>query len=378
MQEHDRPRHTPLAHAQTGSPRAGRGRADGAGARRIADASLNRAREALRVLEDTARFALDDRSTVEALKTLRHDLQRVSGALFEDHSDRVLDRDTPGDVGTAISTDAELTRPGLASVVAAAAGRGTEAIRSLEEACKLLAMPDAAAIAESIRYRVYEAERAITLGLARPAPAGWRLCVLITESLCAHHAWDETARLAIEGGADCLQLREKNLPTRQLLDRTRRLLQIADGRAAIVVNDRVDVALAAGADGVHLGQSDMPLSEARRLAGRRLLIGVSCSTIEHAREATGGGADVVGLGPMFPSTTKPKDTLSGPDLLRSVLADPETASIPHLAISGIDAGRAQELAALGCRGVAVSSAVCSEADPARAAAAISAAFGTGA
>jgi thiamine-phosphate pyrophosphorylase len=188
--------------------------------------------------------------------------------------------------------------------------------------------------------------------------------VLLTESLCAHHPWDRVAQLALEGGADCLQLREKNLDGGALLRRARVLLELAKPHgASVIINDRADIALAAGAHGVHLGQTDLSVSHVRVIAGRRLLIGVSTSNLEEARVAVRAGADYCGVGPMFPTTTKHKDVIVGPDYLKQYLADPLASRVPHLAIGGIDADRASTLLQVGCRGIAVSSAVCGHSNP---------------
>jgi thiamine-phosphate pyrophosphorylase len=133
----------------------------------------------------------------------------------------------------------------------------------------------------------------------------------------------------------------------------------------VIVNDRADVALLAGADGVHVGQSDLSVAEVRRLSSRparRLLVGVSCSGVEQAREAVAAGADYLGLGPMFASTTKVKGRLAGPALVEAVVRDPVASRVPHLAISGINESIVGELLAVGCRGVAVSAAVCGAED----------------
>lgn len=132
----------------------------------------------------------------------------------------------------------------------------------------------------------------------------------------------------------------------------------------IVVNDRLDVALLAGATGVHVGQRDFAVEDVRRVAGHRLLVGVSCASVEQARRAASAGADYLGLGPMFASQTKIKPELAGPELVRGVLGEPVAGGLPHLAISGITPGNVDELVTAGVRGVAVSSAVCSSEDPA--------------
>lgn len=332
---------------------------------RIFDANLNRAREALRVLEECARFALHDRALVTTIKGARHALRAAAATLAADRLRLLANRDTPGDPGTDATTASEFVREDLPAVAAAAASRLTESLRVLEETAKALADPAAARRIERVRYEAYDIDKLLTLALGTGRARQWRLCVLLTESLCAHHPWDRVAALALEGGADSLQLREKALDARELTDRARRLIEIArPAGAAVIINDRADAALASGADGVHLGQGDAPVRDVRALAGRRLLVGVSTADMDQARAAAGEGADYCGVGPMFPSTTKTRPHLAGPDSLRAYLADEQTARIPHLAIGGITPTNVRALADAGCRGIAVSSAVCAAQDPA--------------
>lgn len=337
---------------------------------RMLDASANRAREALRVMEDIARFALDDESLCRELKEIRHGLRgALEQALGTGAEAAMLAwRDAPGDVGTQVATDAEGRRDDLRAVGAAAGKRLSEALRSMEEVCKTFDGPGAAML-ERLRYAGYEAERRLLSAMGTGRGVQWRLCVLITQSLCTHHSWEEVARGAIEGGADCVQLREKKLPDQELVRRAGRLVDLArshrvDGRAAsVIINDRADVALVAGADGVHLGQDDLPLREARRMVGANLLVGVSTHTIAQARQAAMGGADYCGVGPMFETGTKDAGPIAGRAYLREYLATPQTARVPHLAIGGITVENIGQLSAAGCRGVAVSSAVCGARDP---------------
>lgn len=327
---------------------------------RLIDANANRAREGLRVLEDAARFLLDDAELCASIKSIRHDLRGAVESLPIDRGALLAHRAVPDDRGTAISTPAEMRRETMAQVVAAAAGRTSEALRVLEEAAKTLLNAEAAARAfESLRYRVYDAERTLALSLATGRASQWRLCVLITEALCVHHSWDRVAELALEGGADCLQLREKSFDGGELVRRAHRLVEIARPHgASVIVNDRADVALAAGADGVHLGQTDMTVEDARRVAGFRLLVGMSTANIEQARCAVREGADYCGVGPMFPTNTKKTRAVSGVAYLREYLADDRCRFVPHLAIGGVTRDTLPALVEAGARGVAVSSAVC--------------------
>ncbi|HMO25925.1 MAG TPA: thiamine phosphate synthase, partial [Tepidisphaeraceae bacterium] len=157
-----------------------------------------------------------------------------------------------------------------------------------------------------------------------------RLCVLITESLCKR-SWQETARLAIDGGADCLQLREKDLPAGELLARARELVALCREREVVsIINDRPDIALLAGADGVHVGQDDLPTLETRRLVGESMIVGTSTHSLAQAQQARRDGADYVGIGPVFRSPTKPRDFVVPRDELSQVARLP---NLPALAIA---------------------------------------------
>lgn len=335
---------------------------------RLLDANANRAREALRVVEDYARFVLDDGSTTEALKALRHDLAAATRAFV---AEAILHRDTPNDVGTGISTDGERVRAGLADVVTAAGKRLGEALRAIEEFLKTLSPADAARV-EQIRYRFYDIEHRLAFAL-RPAArgfAGIRLYVLVTQSLC-RIPWLDAAEQAVLGGADCLQLREKELEGGELLQRAKQLVALCRRHGiACVINDRPDVAILAGADGVHVGQGDLPARDARRIVGPGRVVGVSTHNLEQAKRVVADGADYIGVGPVFRSPTKPRDFTAGLEYARAV-----AQSLPHVpavAIAGITAANVDEVLATGVRAVAVSSAVLAAGDVRAAAAGLKA------
>ncbi len=327
---------------------------------RLIDANANRAREGLRVLEDVARFVLGDEALAAAAKDLRHGVARALASPPLDRLALVASRDAAGDVGANLEGALEGARDGVGSLVAANAARVGEALRALEEATKVVA-PVVAPALERARYDFYEFDRRLTLRVGAGGARRARLCVIIGGALCRDRPWERVAELCLEGGADWIQLREKSLPDRELLARTRRLVAMARGagsRPLVFVNDRIDVALLAGADGVHLGQGDVSIDDARRVAGGRLLVGVSTHSLDQALVAAAAGADAIGVGPMFANATKPQEPVVGPDALAPILSDPRTSGIAHLAIGGIDAERAAALARRGWRGVAVASAVC--------------------
>lgn len=325
---------------------------------RILDANANRAREAMRVMEDAARFALNDASLCESLKTLRHDLRKALDGLPPGWLE--ANRATPDDVGTSLSTEPERHRTNLVEVVIAAGKRLSESLRVIEETGKTLNITFSSQI-ESIRYRAYDLESRLQMLLGTGRARQWRLCLLLTESLCRLN-WRDVVERALENGADCIQVREKNMETRALTDRVREVVSLAHPEgASVIVNDRADVALIAGADGVHVGQHDLTVAQVRRLAGRSLLVGVSTHDLDEASAAVQAGADYCGVGAMFPSSLKPERTPSGPTYLQRFI---ETyPDVPHLAIGGIDQGNIAQLVEAGCRGVAVSSAICAADDP---------------
>jgi thiamine-phosphate pyrophosphorylase len=332
---------------------------------RILDANLNRAREALRVMEDIARFSLADAALAADLKLSRQSVRTIAEAPGMDAAITLASRDTPGDVGTSHTSSAERSRAGIRDIAIAAGKRAGEALRTIEECCKLL--PDGAtpsAAAKALRYRVYDLEKRLVLALGTGRAVQWSLCVLMTESLCAGRPWEEIAAAALRAGTPCLQLREKDLPDRELLRRASRLVAMCrEHSAAGIINDRPDIALLARATGVHLGQDDLSVADVRRIAGNTLLIGVSTANMDQARAAARAGADYCGVGPMFATTTKHKPALSGPAYLRDYLADEQTARLPHLAIGGITPHNVSDLVAVGGAGVAASSVVCTAPDP---------------
>ncbi|MFM1804804.1 MAG: thiamine-phosphate pyrophosphorylase [Planctomycetota bacterium] len=336
---------------------------------RMIDANLNRAREAIRTIEDVARFAWNDHAIASAAKELRHGLQSATAAISP--SRLALSRDVDGDVGTTTVGANEYRRDDLGAVAIAAGKRLTEALRVIEEASKSLdpsAGAPAARDIESIRYAAYALDARVTVRASCAQPRQWRLCVLVTRALC-RQPWERVVEAAIAGGADAIQIREKELDARELVAHARAARAICAPRGvALIVNDRLDAALAAGADGVHLGVDDLPVRDARRIAGASLFIGASTHSLDEARAAIDAGADHCGVGAMYESSLKPGLAPTGEAYLRAFVA--EFPQVPHLAIGGIAPGRIAALARAGCRGVAVSSAVCAADDPASVARAI--------
>lgn len=165
----------------------------------------------------------------------------------------------------------------------------------------------------------------------------------------------------LEGGARVVQLRMKSRTARELFDAARGARDLVRGRALLLVNDRPDVALAAGVDGVHVGADDLPVDVVRRIVGPRMLVGATARTFEDARRAIAAGADYVGFGPVFTTTTKSIPVAErGLGLLAEVA---QGLGAPVVAIGGIDLARAGAVARTGAAAAAVISDVLGAADP---------------
>lgn len=326
---------------------------------RVIDASLNRATEGVRVVEDYTRFVLDDAHLTSLLKALRHDLS-AAGAGFG-LGDRLRTRDTQQDVGTENKTPDELVRTDAWHVAAANLSRLQESLRSLEEFSKTLA-PALAERFEKLRYHAYTLAKAIgTTRHSRERLQRVRLYVLVGggESL---DAFRHLVSSLVGAGVDALQLRDKSLDDRALAERAKALVELARPAGVLsIINDRADLAAIAHADGVHVGQEDLGVKDARSVLGTGAVVGVSTHHIAQARQAVLDGADYLGLGPTFPTPTKTFDAFPGLDYVRQASAE---VSLPTFAVGGVTPANLGKVLAAGASRVAVSSAVTAAADPA--------------
>lgn len=175
---------------------------------------------------------------------------------------------------------------------------------------------------------------------------------------------DEVVSQAVDGGVNVVQLREKNLPTAELYDLAVTLHAIVRGRALLLVNDRLDVALAAGVDGTHLPERHLPAERMWDLAGDACIMGRSVHSVDGAVAAEGEGADYVLVGTIYETASKPDTAPAGLEL---VSATRDAVDIPLIAIGGIDATNAGEVIEAGADGIAVIGAIWDADDPAQAA-----------
>ena len=332
---------------------------------RILDASANRAREGLRVVEDYVRFALDDPLLTRRIKEVRHRLAEAVRGL--DLEMLLASRDTTGDVGTHIMTASEQARESPRAVLIANFKRTAEALRSLEEYGKLVDVWLSGRF-EVLRYDVYTLEKlTLTALAARKGLGGVNLMVLVG-GLPTFGDLTWIVGEALAGGAGAIQLREKGLPDAELLRRAREVrILTAQARALFVMNDRPDLARLAGADAVHLGQDDVSTRDARRIVGPGMLVGRSTHDRPQLEKAVLEGAGYLGVGPVFASSTKDFDDLAGLDYVGQAA---EASSLPWFAIGGIGPENLDRVIEAGARRVAVSSAVVRAEFPRKAVAAL--------
>jgi thiamine-phosphate pyrophosphorylase len=189
------------------------------------------------------------------------------------------------------------------------------------------------------------------------------LCLVTDSNQCAGRPLEDVVAQAVHGGVNLVQLREKDLPSGQLYALARRLREVTSGKALLFVNDRVDVAIACGADGVQLGEEGLPLDAARQVSGGRLLLGRSVHSVEGAAQAEANGADLLIVGTIFPTGSHPGAATGGVGLLEQVR---KRVSIPFLAIGGVKADNVESVMKAGAAGAAVITAITLSESPAQA------------
>lgn len=321
---------------------------------RILDVNRNRGLEALRVVEEHARFALEAPGLAARLKQLRHAL---TGLLERDALRAALtERDVLGDPGRPEARADTRGRTGLGDVLAANLSRAKESLRALEEYAKPL---DAEAAHElsRLRYALYGLEPELRTG--PPALEGRGVYVLLGTA-DGRPGLLEQARACLDGGVRVFQLRVKGLGDRALLSLARELRALcAERDALLIVNDRPDLARLANAHGVHLGRDDLPAGEARRIVGPTQHVGASVHDADELRAALAEGATYAGIGTLFVSPTKPDLPAGGLERLEALAP---ACPLPIYGIGGITHANAGAVIAAGASGVAVASAVLDAAD----------------
>jgi thiamine-phosphate pyrophosphorylase len=317
---------------------------------RLIDANLNRISEGLRLLEDVARFILNDAQVSAELKSLRHEL------LGEDISlqkELLSARDSAGDV--AAFAEEETRRDDIPTILIANARRVQESLRVVEEFAKL---PDTALDPvkfKQARFALYELERKLTAKLLRHEKRIAGLYVIIDPEALGGRSEGEVCRQAIRGGAKVIQLRDKYRGKVEILATAKQLKEVCtQSDVLFIVNDYLDIAIVSGADGLHLGPGDLPISAARQLLPIDKILGCSTPTLKEALQAESDGADYIAVGSIYPTSSKAGAIVAGLETLRQIR---EAITIPIVAIGGIDETNAAAAIEAGADSLAVISAV---------------------
>ena len=331
--------------------------------KRIIDANLNRTTEALRVLEEIARFYLDNEKLSETLKNIRHDISKFADKKYEE---LLFSRDTNNDVGININNPTQ--RKDILNIFKANIKRLQQSLRTLAEYAQ----------AENIDFKIFEKARYDSYTLEKEMYENlssklnkFRLqdknLYLVTSSENFENDDDFLNAIAssLEGGVRLLQLREKSHDAKRTIrlgKKIRELTSIYD--AIFILNDRIDIAQIIDADGVHLGQDDIGIKEARNILGDKMIIGISTHCPEQAKKAVEQGADYIGVGPIFTTPTKPGRTAVTTEYAKWVA---KNIDIPWYAIGGIDLDNVQEVLDAGAKRIAVVRAIINAENPSKAA-----------
>jgi thiamine-phosphate pyrophosphorylase len=341
---------------------------------RVIDANLNRAGEGLHLLEDVARLMLNDGGLTQQLRTMRHELLRGDRAF---NQQLVQSRDSEGDVGGDIEAPGEAKERELPITVVANSRRVQESLRTLEELAKI---PDATPKLDpqkfkQARFALYTIERKMLSRLLRQDKAGRLsgLYAVVDSDSIGGHRHIEVAEELIRGGARVIQFRDKSRDKSERLSITQGLRDLcAQNDVLFIVNDYIGLALATDADGLHLGQKDLPVSLARRILAIDQLIGCSVTTVEQAKAAEADGADYIAVGSIYPTSSKEGAVVVGLKGLRQIK---QAVNLPVVAIGGINKDNVAEVLAAGADAVAVISAILKAKEVAEATRQIIAAFG---
>ena len=330
---------------------------------RIIDANLNRIGEGLRLLEDVYRLVLNDAAFSKKLKAMRHELATRDLAAKA----RLLQaRDSRGDIGINIEVSQQTKERGMPSMVIANSRRVQESLRVLEELAKMPAVNLDSERYKNARFNLYDIEKDLISRLLRKDKADRisGLYAIIDTRYLKDRSFEDMAAQILEGGARIIQLRAKNMPVKELFAIAIKLKKLcAENGALFIMNDCLDIALATNADGLHIGQEDLPLKDTRRLLPIDRIIGCSVATAKQAKEAAADGADYLAAGAIFPTPSKKDVAIAGLKALKEIKRQ---TNLPLVAIGGINMDNAAEVLAAGADSIAVISAIMQAESPSEA------------
>ncbi len=314
---------------------------------RIIDVNINRAKEGIRVIEENFRFIFEKKELSERLRGLRHEISRIPLLLRVSSVKLLASRQSQTDIGKSRK---EKKRKNLQEIIASNFSRVEESIRVLEEYSKILKSKTTGKI-KKIRLDLYNIQKEIQLSVYRKELSSRLGLYIITDEEIAGKSNEQIVRQAVKGGADTIQLRDKSGSDKKLYNEAKKIRSLIPQNILFIINDKVDIAAASDADGVHLGKNDLSIAKARKIIGEDKIIGISCDNVKEAIKAEKDGTDYVALGPIFPTTTK-KDL---PAILgiKVIKKAKKKISIPIVAIGGINENNMKEVLKAGADSVAL-------------------------
>ena len=321
---------------------------------RIIDANLNRIGEGLRVLEEFARLSLNDTALTQQLKNMRHKMVNIDA---EFQQKLVRARDAEGDIGSNMEVEGEDKTREVKETIAANARRVQESLRVMEEIAKAPGLSLDSDEYRKARFALYTIEKELLSRMLRKDKikrlAG--LYVIIDTAWLKGRSHSEVASQAIRGGAKVIQLRCKEKSIKEFLNIAGDLKKLCSEHDILfIVNDSLEVALAVDADGLHVGQDDLPVETARRLLPIDKILGCSVRTVDEARTAQNNGADYLGVGAMYSTASKEAAEVVGPEKLKEIR---QAVDLPIVAIGGINKSNLRAVMKAGANAAAVISAV---------------------
>ncbi len=312
---------------------------------RVADVNLNRLAESLKIIEDATRFIFENRLMLKKIRLLRYSLKKIR--LKSLIKDLVQYRDSIADPGRSGDFD----HPSLGNpqdMIMANTNRAKESCRALEEIFKI-EDHSLSRYFKSIRFQLYDIEKDFFIYFRKEFDPS--IYAIIDEKYIKMARLEEIINLQVKNGVTMMQLRIKTWTDRRFLN-SARIIQdsLINTQVKLIINNRPDIAMMCGADGVHLGQNDMPLKFARRLLGERYIIGISAHTVNQAIAAQKQGADYIGVGALYPSRTKKDSWRCSLGMLRKIC---RAVKIPVIGIGGINNLNHSKVIDCGAAGIAV-------------------------
>lgn len=317
---------------------------------RILDANLDRCREGIRIIEEWCRFALNDAPLAETCKKIRQSIAQW-------HTEDIRQaRNTPDDCGTTLTHPQEERRESPQQVLHINLARTQEALRVLEEYGKLY-HPQMGTTFKQLRYQVYSLESRLFSSSPQGKLNTSQLYLVTSPS----DRLFSIVEASLKGGLSLVQYRNKEGEDNIQIAEGTKLCELCHEYGALfLMNDRADLALAVNADGVHLGQQDIPISIARQILGPNKIIGRSTTNPHELQNAIKEGADYVGVGPVYKTPTKPGKAPVGLDYVRYAA---QHCPIPWFAIGGIDSSNIESVIAADGKRVAVVRSIMAADDP---------------